>query len=83
MLIFKMVGARGFEPPTPSPPDWCANRAALRPDTNSNRLCKRPVTYINTVSLSLHPGSALRPDTNSNRHAIRLITYINPPKAIY
>jgi len=27
-----MVGARGFEPPTPSPPDWCANRAALRPD---------------------------------------------------
>ncbi len=25
-----MVGARGFEPPTPSPPDWCANQAALR-----------------------------------------------------
>src|SRR6201995_4044976 len=26
----RLVGARGFEPPTPSPPDWCANRAALR-----------------------------------------------------
>src|SRR5260221_12437984 len=25
-----MVGAPGFEPGTPSPPDWCANRAALR-----------------------------------------------------
>lgn len=27
-----MVGARGFEPPTPCPPDKCANRAALRSD---------------------------------------------------
>ena len=26
-----MVGARGFEPPTPGPPDQCANQAALRP----------------------------------------------------
>ena len=26
----RLVGARGFEPPTPSPPDWCANQAALR-----------------------------------------------------
>ena len=25
-----MVGARGFEPPTPGPPDQCANQAALR-----------------------------------------------------
>src|SRR6266851_2445584 len=25
-----MVGAAEFEPGTPSPPDWCANRAALR-----------------------------------------------------
>jgi hypothetical protein len=25
-----LVGAAGFEPATPSPPDWCANRAALR-----------------------------------------------------
>jgi hypothetical protein len=25
-----VVGAPGFEPGTPSPPDWCANRAALR-----------------------------------------------------
>jgi hypothetical protein len=27
-----MVGAGRFELPTPSPPDWCANRAALRSD---------------------------------------------------
>src|ERR1700741_4311530 len=25
-----MVGAAGFEPTTPSPPDWCANQAAPR-----------------------------------------------------
>ena len=25
-----LVGAAGFEPTTPSPPDWCANQAALR-----------------------------------------------------
>ena len=28
--LIQLVGARGFEPPTPSPPDWCANQAALR-----------------------------------------------------
>lgn len=28
----KKVGASGFEPPTPSPPDWCANQAAPRPE---------------------------------------------------
>ena len=33
LLIF-LVGAAGFEPTTPSPPDWCANRAAPRPDQN-------------------------------------------------
>jgi hypothetical protein len=31
-LLKRLVGARGFEPPTPSPPDWCANQAALRSD---------------------------------------------------
>ena len=29
-----MVGARGFEPPTPGPPDQCANRTAPRSDTH-------------------------------------------------
>jgi hypothetical protein len=29
-----VVGAAGFEPATPSPPDWCANRAALRSASN-------------------------------------------------
>src|SRR5258708_30393974 len=28
----KLVGAERFELSTPSPPDWCANRAALRSD---------------------------------------------------
>src|SRR5262249_22062531 len=28
--VAMVVGAPGFEPGTPSPPDWCANRAALR-----------------------------------------------------
>jgi hypothetical protein len=28
--LILLVGAPGFEPGTPSPPDWCANRAALR-----------------------------------------------------
>ena len=27
----RMVGQRGFEPPTPCPPDTCANQAALLP----------------------------------------------------
>jgi hypothetical protein len=29
----EMVGAPRFELGTPSPPDWCANRAALRSET--------------------------------------------------
>ena len=33
----RMVGARGFEPPTPCPPDKCANRAALRSDGSAYR----------------------------------------------
>jgi hypothetical protein len=31
-----LVGAAGFEPTTPSPPDWCANRAAPRPDRQND-----------------------------------------------
>jgi hypothetical protein len=27
-----LVGMRGFEPPTPCPPDKCANQAALHPE---------------------------------------------------
>ena len=40
--LILLVGAPRFELGTPSPPDWCANRAALRsePDSdyNGNRL---------------------------------------------
>jgi hypothetical protein len=31
----RFVGASGFEPPTPCPPDRCANQAALRPDDHA------------------------------------------------
>src|SRR4029450_9701846 len=29
---WEVVGTAGFEPATPSPPDWCANQAAPRPE---------------------------------------------------
>ncbi len=32
-LRFLLVGVRGFEPPTPTSRTWCANRAALHPET--------------------------------------------------
>ena len=35
---------RGFEPPTPSPPDWCANQAALR---SAAPLLPRAATRVN------------------------------------
>src|SRR6476660_3389141 len=38
ILFEKMVGAAGFEPTTPSPPDWCANRAAPRPDRSARTI---------------------------------------------
>jgi hypothetical protein len=40
-----MVGARGFEPPTPSLPDWYANRAALRPDIIPARVAGSGYSY--------------------------------------
>jgi hypothetical protein len=39
--LIALVGAPGFEPGTPSPPDWCANRAALR-SANHNHTSKLP-----------------------------------------
>ena len=38
-----LVGAAGFEPTTPSPPDWCANRAAPRPDRNGRDYRDAPI----------------------------------------
>ncbi len=35
--ICKMVGASGFEPPTPCSQGRCANRAALRPERQFNK----------------------------------------------
>src|SRR5262249_40205760 len=34
--LILLVGAARFELATPSPPDWCANRAALRSETVSD-----------------------------------------------
>jgi hypothetical protein len=34
-LLILLVGAARFELATPSPPDWCANRAALRSETEA------------------------------------------------
>ena len=41
-LLILLVGAGRFELPTPSPPDWCANQAALRSGTCAFS-CKTPV----------------------------------------
>src|ERR1700743_1628238 len=37
-----LVGAAGFEPTTPSPPDWCANQGAPRSRTTGGEPYKRP-----------------------------------------
>src|SRR5215510_12938326 len=46
-----LVGAAGFEPTTPSPPDWCANRAAPRPDLNGRRTIG-PLPNVVLISVS-------------------------------
>ena len=45
-LLKRLVGARGFEPPTPSPPDWCANQTALRSDHRSLCLSSTPTSTV-------------------------------------
>src|SRR5215471_15308638 len=41
--LISLVGAGRFELPTPSPPDWCANQAALRsaPCLRGTAICPR------------------------------------------
>ena len=36
--LFNMVGAEGFEPPTPCSQSRCASQTALCPDTNEDRM---------------------------------------------
>ena len=57
--LILLVGAGRFELPTPSPPDWCANQAALRSDhgvlcpgggAGSTRCEKAARTGLRTVS---------------------------------
>src|SRR5262249_55679991 len=66
--LILLVGAARFELATPSPPDWCANRAALRSETvativigyfarnirSPSALPQRKVT-IESVALSQSP----------------------------
>src|SRR5690606_23349470 len=55
----EMVGAGGFEPPTPRPPVWCANQAALRPETigRAPRFRKR--------AAARGPRTLIRPSKNA------------------
>ena len=39
---------RGFEPPTPRPPDVYSNRAELHPETNS---CKTNTNKFNSLNI--------------------------------
>jgi hypothetical protein len=41
-----MVGAARFELATPSPPDWCANRAALRSENRPDYSEGRPAAQL-------------------------------------
>jgi hypothetical protein len=50
-----MVGAGRFELPTPSPPDWCANQAALR--SVSGRLLPRRGRGVNRGVLCARNGT--------------------------
>ena len=43
--MIRLVGAGRFELPTPSPPDWCANQAALRSEPDA--LLPRPRIAVN------------------------------------
>jgi hypothetical protein len=45
ILLIYLVGAARFELATPSPPDWCANRAALRSEARNaltSKACPHP-----------------------------------------
>jgi hypothetical protein len=54
--LILLVGAAGFEPTTPSPPDWCANRAAPRPDRNgANDRTVRAVELATELARMLQP----------------------------
>src|SRR5262245_52466716 len=43
--LISLVGAGRFELPTPSPPDWCANQAALR--SGPGAVVPRPLPAVN------------------------------------
>jgi hypothetical protein len=45
ILLSYLVGAPRFELGTPSPPDWCANRAALRSDARNALVSKASETF--------------------------------------
>jgi hypothetical protein len=64
--LILLVGAPGFEPGTPSPPDWCANRAALRSAHRGHlyavhpRPCKGTLNRTGTAWMLLLPRATVR-----------------------
>ena len=56
MSVDSMVGAPRFELGTPSPPDWCANRAALRSVPFSRWFVVRPAARRKWAAIA--PGRA-------------------------
>ena len=57
-----MVGARGFEPPTPCPPDKCANRAALRSDGSAYSVGLRQMQCALHMAVDAIPPQTPCPD---------------------
>jgi hypothetical protein len=60
----QLVGAGRFELPTPSPPDWCANQAALRSD--GTLLLHRSCRLVNASCLA---RTMAMMSVNANVHA--------------
>lgn len=68
-----MVGAERFELSTPSPPDWCANRAALR---SERRDYSDAVAAAQPTRPRLRTGRAGRSDAAPDGVATRCLAVI-------
>ena len=63
-----MVGAAGFEPTTPSPPDWCAARlrhtptvASMLPDPSTRGSVDYATPAARATASSVSPIAVTRP----------------------
>ncbi len=52
-MTFKMVGAAGFEPTTPTPPAWCATRLRYAP--NQKTIDRRQPLINDEFALGIFP----------------------------